>query len=264
MQVTRAAERAARDVPHRINAVLRQPFRIPRPHPPKICNRAMGPQELPVAQLIQPRDADTVFIRSDMFGDDVQRSFAEVEVGTDPRGGGNSSGVKYIFDHPLCEFPRGQAGSLKIGRDVHEHLVDGIGVDIFRRHMAEVHLIYAGAPLHVTGHARRGHDIIQLQRRGGSQLQIIAGGTGKDVAGSPLPTMSVDLPDLLDYFKEPGPSRNSIRFQRRRDGQTDGFLRAGQICYHKVGGHGVQPPAPRTPPRRRSSSDPPRDMFLLP
>ena len=114
MQVTRAAERAARDVPHRINAVLRQPFRIPRPHPPKICNRAMGPQELPVAQLIQPRDADTVFIRSDMFGDDVQRNFAEVEVGTDPCGGSDPSGVKHIFDYTLCKLPRCKSGGLKI------------------------------------------------------------------------------------------------------------------------------------------------------
>ena len=147
-----------------------------------------------------------------MFGDDVQRNFAEVEVGTDPCGGSDPSGVKHIFDYTLCKLPRCKSGGLKIGRDVHEHLVDGIGVDVFRRHMAEVHLIYAGAPLHVTGHARRGHDIIQLQRRVGSQLQIITGGTGKDVAGSLLPTLSVDLPDLLDYFKEPGPSRYPMRF----------------------------------------------------
>lgn len=104
-------------------------------------------------RTVRSRDADAVLVRPDMFEDDVQRSFAEVEVGTNPCGDGNSSGVKYIFDHPLCEFPRGQDGSLKIEGDIHEHLVDGIGVDVFRRHMAEVCLIYAGAPLHVTGHA---------------------------------------------------------------------------------------------------------------
>ncbi len=65
----------------------------------------MGPQELPVAQLIQPRNADAVLVRSDMFGDDVQRNFAEVEVGTDRCGGSDPSGVKHIFDYTLLQTP---------------------------------------------------------------------------------------------------------------------------------------------------------------
>ena len=171
----------------------------------------MGPQELPVAQLIQPRDADTVFIRSDMFGDDVQRSFAEVEVGTDPRGGGNSSGVKYIFDHPLCEFPRGQAGSLKIGRDVHEHLVDGIGVDIFRRHISQVDAVDLSGDPFVFCHPRYCDNIVDL-------------------------CMAADLvlPDLLLCLEEPWPSWDALCLQRGGDRQTDRLVGSGLVRYQQV------------------------------
>lgn len=54
----------------------------------------------------------------------------------------------------------GSVKGAEIRRGVDEHLVDGIGVYVLRRDVAQVHLIDACAVVHVKGHTGRCHDVV--------------------------------------------------------------------------------------------------------
>ena len=166
----------------------------------------MIPQQTAVAHFIQLGNADAVPIRFDMLRHDVHGYFTEVEICPNPRCGSDSRGLQHIQDHGHgklsgCHFVGGQI----IGC-VDKHLVDGIRVNVLRGNILQVHTKNACAALHVFGHLRRRHNIIQRQLRRGLYLQIICGGAGQRAAGGiPLP-LCIDLLDPLHHLKQPGPA----------------------------------------------------------
>ena len=44
------------------------------------------------------------------------------------------------------------------------------------------------------------------------------------------------------HLKEPAAPGQAILFQGRRDGQTDGLVRAGRVGDHQIGGKWIQAP----------------------
>ena len=55
--------------------------------------------------------------------------------------------------------------AVKIVGSINENLVDGIGVDVLRRNVLQIDLVYPCAVFNVVGHPRRRNNIIQLQFR---------------------------------------------------------------------------------------------------
>ena len=111
---------------------------------------------------------------------------------------------------------------------------------ILRGGILQVHVIDPGAPLHIVGHPGRGHDVIHRQAGVGLQSGIIRGGAGEAPSGRGAQALGVHLFDPLHHLEQPRPAGDAIGFQRGRDRQTDGLLRAAQVCHHKVGGQGIE------------------------
>ncbi len=105
----------------------------------------MRPQQAAVAHLVQLRDAHPVPVGLDMLGDDIHRDLAQIEVTPDARGGGDAGRAQHVADDLLRQLARGQAVGREIGRDIHEHLVDRIDVDILGRDVLQIDLVNARA-----------------------------------------------------------------------------------------------------------------------
>ena len=115
-------------------------------------------------------------------------------------------------------------------------------MDVFRSGVAQVYLVYPGAVVHVQGHAGRGGNVVQLQFRGRPESRVVKGGAGETPAGRFCQALPVNLFYRLLHFKEPGTAGNAVSFQRGRDGQADGFFRAGPVGHYQIGSEGIQMP----------------------
>ena len=202
----------------------------------------MVPKRLPIGLLCKLRNADPVFVRGDVLGPDVHGDFAEVEVGPDAGCGGDACGAEHIQNHLHGQLPGRQTVGFQIVGHVQKHLVNGVDVDVFRGNVFEIHLVNAGAGLHIQGHLRRSHNVVKGELRVGFQSVFIPGTAGKFSAGSFGPSQGVDLPHLLHHFEEPRPAGNAVAFEGRGHSQTDGLFRPARIRHHKMGGQRVQPP----------------------
>ena len=145
------------------------------------------------------------------------------------------------YDH-AGKVVGGDTPGFQVIRGVHEHLVDGIDMNILRRRVPGIDIIYSGAVINVMGHAGLGHDIVQLQMRITRQLTGQAGFAGEVPAPDPATAAGILRLYLLHHLKQPGPAGNAVGLQRRGDGQADGFFRAAAVSHHKAGVQRVQPP----------------------
>ena len=82
-----------------------------------------------------------------MFGDNIHRHFAEIEVGANPGGRRDASGQEDIQYDIHCKVMGREAVGGKVVRDIHEHFVDGVDDDVLRRNIPHVNLIDTGAVL---------------------------------------------------------------------------------------------------------------------
>ena len=207
---------------------------------PEVRERAVAPERAPIAHLVQFCDPDAVAVSRNMLCHDVHSDLAEVHVGADACRGRDARGGQNVQN----DFHGELAGCKFVGAEVvgciDEHLVDGIDMDILRRHILQVHIVDLGAGFHILSHLGRGYNIVDSQLRMGFQLGIIVGCPCEGATGSLALALCIGLLDLLHYLKEPRPAGDAVLLQSRRNGKADGFLRAAQIRHHKVGGHGVQ------------------------
>ena len=100
-----------------------------------------------------------------MFGDNIHRHFAEVEVCANSRSCCNT-GCREDIENDLHGKVMGrQLVGGEVVSDIHEHLVDGVDDDVLRRNILHVNLIDAGAVLHVVCHSRRRNDEVNGEGR---------------------------------------------------------------------------------------------------
>ena len=202
----------------------------------------MAPQSAAVAHLVQLRDAHAVFVRRDVLGGDVHGHLGQVQVGADACGSSDAHGALHVQNHLYRQLLGGEVIGFQVGGGVDEHLIDGVDVNVLRRHILQVHLVDAGAVLHVQGHPGRGHQVVQGHIGMGLHLGVVPGGGGELPArGFPL-ALPVDLLHPLHHLEQPGAAGNAVGLQGGGHRQADGLFRAGLVRHHQVGGHGVQAP----------------------
>ena len=240
--ILRPAQRAPGDISHGKEPVLFQLPGVPRPHPPEVRQRPVIPQLLPVALLRQLGDAHAVLIRRDMLGHNIHGHLAQIQIAADPGGGGDAGTAQHMLDHGHHQLPGGLAVEPEIGCQIHEHLIDGVDMDVLRGNILKVNAVNFGAGLHIVAHPGRGHDVGHRQLRVFFQLLGIPGLPLKvSAVESALPD-GVDLPHPLHHLKESGPARNAQGLQGGRHRQADGFLRPALVRHHQIGAQRVQHP----------------------
>ena len=156
---------AAGNVAHGEKTVFLQLFCVPAPHPPEIRQGAVRPEHAPVGSLVKLRNPHAVLVGFDVLGSDIQSDLAEVEVGADACGSRDAGGLEHIPDHFHGQIPGGQAVGIQIVGYIHEHLIDGVDVDILGRNVFQVNVVDAGAEFHVVGHPGRRDEIRERQGR---------------------------------------------------------------------------------------------------
>ena len=123
----------------------------------------MIPQLLAVTLLIEQGNAHAVLVRRNMLGLYIHGDFAQIEIGADACRGGNTGGLQYLANQLHGEFPGGKTVGAQIGSGINKHLVDGVHMDVLRRHILKIDLIDLCADGHIMGHTGRGNDIVQRQ-----------------------------------------------------------------------------------------------------
>ena len=108
-----------------------------------------------------------------MFGDDIHGDLAEVEIAADTGGGGDAGFLQYLQNDPHGKLAGGAAQGSQVVGGIDENLIDGIDMNILRRHMTKIYAVYFRADFHISCHPWRRNNIAQLQFRVCLQLDII-------------------------------------------------------------------------------------------
>ena len=172
----------------------------------------MGPQGAAVAHLVQLRDAHPVLVGLGVLGADVHGHLRQVEVGAHAPGGGDAHGALDVQNHPGGQLLGGEAVGVQVTGHVHEHLVDGVDMDVLRGHIFKIDLVDLCTVLHVQGHPGRGHDIVQAHGGISPDLGVVPRTVGELPAGGLPAALLVDLLHPLDHLEQPGPAGNTIGF----------------------------------------------------
>ena len=98
------SERATGNVPHCTESYTVQLLGIPTPYSPKVRQGLVIPEFLPITHLIQFPDANAVFVRRDMLGNDVHGNLAEIKIRPDSGSRRNSGLPKYVLNHLFRKF----------------------------------------------------------------------------------------------------------------------------------------------------------------
>ena len=90
-----------------------------------------------------------------MLGKDIHCDLGEEEIR--PHAGGRTDAGSLVdLIHEGDRHFRGRLGIHgKVGRDIHEALIDGVGEDVLRREKFQVDLVNLGRNIHVVLHPRR-------------------------------------------------------------------------------------------------------------
>jgi hypothetical protein len=238
-------------VPHGVDAVGFQPLDGAGTGHPEIRQGSVVPQQIPVGLLVQLCNADAVLVRRDMLCHNIHGQLCKVEVGADACRCGDAGVVQHLPHHGHGKLVGAHVVIGQIARHVNENLVDGVGVDVRRGHIFEVGLVDLGGHVQIPLHPGRRNDVAQPQCRVCVQGVGIERGAGKVIFAvlspdclflpdSGLQPLSVDLFHPLDGFKQPCSAGYLVSFQGGRHRKADGFLGAGGIRHHQIGGQGVQ------------------------
>ena len=195
--------RRVRDVPHGVDAVVREPPHGPAADAPEVGEGEVVPEEPPVPRLVQ--GADEVRGR---LGHDVQRDLAQVQVRPDAAGGPDAGRVVDVLHDAQPQFFRVHVVHVQIVGDVEERLVHRVHMDVLFGDVLEVHPIDARRVL---------------------EVQVHAGDRG-------------DVVDVFRDLEDPAPVLDAQRLHGRGDGETDGLVRPLRVGDGEERGHGVQPP----------------------
>ena len=235
-------ERKPGKLPHGINALMGQLFCDSRAHPPEIRQGSVIPQLPAIGHFVQVRHPHSILVRGDVLGHNVHCHLAEVQVGPHPCRGRDACGIDDFQNQLFCQPPGIHMVELQVGGGIDKHLINGIDMNVLRRHILEINLIDVAAVLHIVCHSGRGHDVIQFLFRVAFQLHIVTGAACKGFSRRPLLPQGVDLTHPLNHFKESGPAGNAVSLQRGCHRQADGFFRPAGVRHHQIGGQRVQFP----------------------
>ena len=233
---------AAGNVAHRIEAAALQLCRVSFADSPEISERAVAPQEPPIGHFVQLGYTNSVFIRMNMLRYNVHGHLGQIQVRAHSRRGGDTSSFQNIQDDGSGQFPCCHLVGIQVVGNVHEHLINAVGIDVLRSNVFQIYLIDPRAPIDIVGHPGRGHNVVQLQRRIPPHLRVIPGGTAELMSGRVPPALGVDLSDPLHHLEKPCPTGDAIGFQRGSDGEADRLFCAAFVCHYQIRGHGIQPP----------------------
>ena len=162
----------------------------------------MVPKLLAITHLVQFGDAHTVFVGGYVLGNDVHGHLAEVEVGSDAGGGGDARLAQHMRNHAPSQFVGAYLVCSQIVGDIHEHLVDGVDMDVLGGYVLEVDAIDACAVVDVVGHARRSHQVAQGLLRMCSQLDAVGGLALQLPSRGVAASLGIDLPHALHHLEQ--------------------------------------------------------------
>ena len=213
----------------------------------------MTPEQFPETHLVKLRNANTVLIRRNPFGDDVHGNLGQVHIGANAGCGGDAGIVEHIPDHGHGQLVGGHIVGFQITGDIHEAFIHGIDVDVLITDIFHVDGKDFGADLLIEPHARRGDDVVQLKGRIRRQHPGVSGLAGKTVfpvrtaysftqADGIAQTFSVDFLYPLNDFEQTRTAGNTVSLEAGGNGQTNRLLRAGGICHNEICGQGIQIP----------------------
>ena len=194
----------------------------------------MVPELPPERHHVEFGNPDAVTVGGNVLRDHVHRDFCEEHVRADAGGGGDSRLGQNGLDEPHREFVRGQLVGFEVVRRVDEDLVDRVGENVLRRHEFQVNRVDFAADPHVLGHSRRRFYEVDFERGVFLQLREVVGFPGKFPALEQVLAALVRLVDALNCLEKARPSRNSERFQRRRDSEADSLLGAALVRNNKI------------------------------
>ena len=161
----------------------------------------MRPKLTPEFHFIQFGYSDAVLVGEDVFRHNVHCHFAEKEIRPNPSGCRDAGCFKHIEDDLHGEIMCRELVGIQVVRHVHEHLVDGVYHDVFRRYVFQIDLVNLCAVLHVICHARRSNNEVYFQGRVCLQFRKEMGFSGKDSSRRIVPSSGVGFLYPLLYFK---------------------------------------------------------------
>ncbi len=188
------------------------------------------------------RDAHAVRVGPGALGADVHGDLAEVEIRPDARRGGQARLPVDRADHAAGQLPRRAAVQAQVGRQVHEHLVHRVDVDVLRRDKAQVDGVDARAVVQRERHARPRAEEAQRPVRMRGQLPRAVRFARKGLRPRAGQALRVDRAHPLPHLKEPRPPGHALRLERRRDRKADGLVRPLLVRDDQVRVHRVQTP----------------------
>ena len=115
-------------------------------------------------------------------------------------------------------------------------------MDVLRCDILQIDLINLTADLHVPRHLRRSNYIVQRQRRVFLQLRGLAGCSCEFMSRCVQPSLRIDFPDFLYYFKQSRSSRDPAGLKRRGNSKTDSLLCPTFIRHYQIRSHRIKSP----------------------
>ena len=229
-------------VPHGVHAVLGKPLGIAMAYAPEVRQGLMRPQGPPVAHLVKLCHPCAVFVGLCVLCHNIHGHLGQVEVGAYA-----GCGREPRFPGYFCEDVAGQLpGRLflrgKVGCCFQKDFVNGVDADILGCKVLQVDGIDHSAEFYVSGHARHGHNVVQLQGRIALKFMRKAGGAAKAVPLGLYKACGIDFPGLLHHLKKPGAPWYAKSLEGRGDSQADSLVRAAFVGHHKVGIQRIKTP----------------------
>lgn len=122
---------------------------------------------------------------------------------------------------------------------IYENLVDGVWVDVFRRDILQIDLVYSCAIVDIIGHPRRSYEIIQLKFRTSLQFLVKMRLACKCPIPDVLSSLTIDFIHFLYHLEQPGTATHSVGFQGWGNCEADGFIGTAfvsndQICSQRI------------------------------
>ncbi|CAN3999097.1 YbaK/aminoacyl-tRNA synthetase-associated domain-containing protein, partial [Dysosmobacter welbionis] len=157
--------------------------RVSFSYPPEIGEGTVVPQKTPICHLVQLGYTHSVFVCMNMLSYNVHGHLGQIQVRAHSRCGGDACCFQNVQDDGPGQFPCCHLVGIQVVGNVHEHLVNAVGIDVLRGNVFQIHLIDPRAPIDIVGHPGRSYDVVQLQRQVLPHLRVIPGRAAELISG---------------------------------------------------------------------------------
>ena len=199
---------------HRVNTIDSQFLCYASAYTPELRDRLVVPQLMPIRHFIQFCDAYTVFVGRHLFGHNIHRHLAEIHIRTNASRSSNARLTQHVANHLHRQLMGSQFICAKISRHIHNHLIDGIHMDVLWCYILQINLVYLRADLNVVCHLRRCCYIVNSPVRMLFQFYIGCGFACQTMTRHLALTFIVHLAHPLYHLKQSCTSANTVCFQR--------------------------------------------------